>query len=127
MKITPAEIAKLRYVPQRNNEFIWLHEPDDDTVQRALAFRKATLEEKKKYVEDNRSYLEPNQEFDEKQLQVFYETDNYIIIYGENAPTLSCLDYILAPAYNDKGEPLDVYGNVMKDDETPELDQSAAR
>lgn len=116
MKLTPAEIAKLRYVPQRENEIIWLHEPDDDSIHRAVAFRKATLKEKEKYVDDNRHFLEPSQEFDEKQLQEFYKTDNYITLYGENSFTLSSLDFILAPAYNEKGEPLDVFGNLMKED-----------
>lgn len=112
------EYKDKRYVPKNVNEFVWLLEPDDNSVQRALCFRLATIEEKHKYVEDNKVSLEPGQELDPDSVEVYLKTPAYIFFTGEGTSQyMTDPDYILAPAFNDKGEPVDVMGKVIKEGE----------
>ncbi|TXH11341.1 MAG: hypothetical protein E6R04_01820 [Spirochaetes bacterium] len=112
------EYRDRRYVPAKENEFVWLLEPDNNSVERALCFRLATKEEKIKYVEDNKAFLEPGQELDPDSVEAYLNTPAYIFFTGEGTSQyMTDPNFILAPAFNENGEPVDVMGKVITEEE----------
>lgn len=105
-----------RYVPTRQNEFVWLNDPETNSPVRVLIFHLASAEEKKKYIAENESGLESWEELDKDTIHKFMEQNCYVALLGETERILVDTDHIIAPAFNENREPVDILGNVLTQD-----------
>lgn len=118
MKYSYEDYRNKRYVPKKENEFVWLLDPDNNQVSKALVFREATYAEKAKYIEDNKSFLEPGQELDPESVEMTMKSTNYLFFEGEGTRHYMVdQEFIIAPAHDADGEPIDVMGKLLVEDE----------
>jgi hypothetical protein len=107
----------MRYLPKRDNEVVWLLDPDDNLPKRAIIFKKATLQEKQELIKKGEETLGPNEMIDPESLKEALATDMFIAMLDEQLPHLVMPDFIIAPGINSSGQAVDAYGNLIEDEQ----------
>jgi hypothetical protein len=126
-----ADLKSKQYTPKKKNEIVWAYRETEDSpgfiLERVVVFRLATLAEKKAFVNKEVALLEEGEEVDMSSYEEFLQRDSYLIHdYSESEMEMLHPDYIIAPAFNEKEEPLDAFGNPMPLTESPtEAQQSS--